>query len=193
MNEYSFIFYKIAFRYHGNKKKASFFLKKMISSAAQNGCEGQNEKVILACAGSFSYCLFFSVIFGGKDILGNNERQGVTAYNKTKAFPSACINLSRQHYFFLLFSFSAHAATMLLEHSTFVDGLYMTLITISTVGYGEVVHLSPAGRLFTMVLILIGVGFVMFVFTKITEAVVEGELRAVYGRLHMKKKVGDLS
>jgi voltage-gated potassium channel len=81
---------------------------------------------------------------------------------------------------------------MFLEHSTFVDGLYMTLITISTVGYGEVVHLSPGGRLFTMVLILVGVGFVMFVFSKITEAVVEGELRAVYGRMHMKKKVQGL-
>lgn len=82
---------------------------------------------------------------------------------------------------------------MFIEDSTFVDGLYMTLITISTVGYGEVVHLSPEGRFFTMVLILIGVGFVMFVFGKITEAVVEGGLQAVYGRIHMKKKVADLS
>ncbi|MCB2182208.1 MAG: NAD-binding protein [Desulfobulbaceae bacterium] len=82
---------------------------------------------------------------------------------------------------------------MVLEHSSFVDGLYMTLITITTVGYGEVVHLSEEGRLFTMLLILVGVGFVMFVFSKITEAVVEGELRAVYGRLNMKKKVSDLS
>lgn len=82
---------------------------------------------------------------------------------------------------------------MLLEGSSFLDGLYMTLITISTVGYGEVVHLSAAGRLFTMVLILVGVGFVMFVFTKITEAVVEGKLQAVYGRMNMKKKVAELS
>jgi voltage-gated potassium channel len=82
---------------------------------------------------------------------------------------------------------------MVLEGSTFLDGLYMTLITISTVGYGEVVHLSSAGRIFTMVLILVGVGFVMFVFTKITEVVVEGRLQAVYGRLNMKKKVAELS
>ncbi len=82
---------------------------------------------------------------------------------------------------------------MLLEGSSFLDGLYMTLITISTVGYGEVVHLSAAGRIFTMVLILVGVGFVMFVFTKITEVVVEGKLQAVYGRMNMKKKVAELS
>lgn len=82
---------------------------------------------------------------------------------------------------------------MLLENSSFVDGLYMTLITITTVGYGEVVHLSPQGRVFTMVLILIGVGFVMLVFTNITEAVVEGRIQAVYGRLNMKKKVSELT
>ncbi|MFZ5770564.1 MAG: potassium channel family protein, partial [Thermodesulfobacteriota bacterium] len=71
---------------------------------------------------------------------------------------------------------------MVLENSTFLDGLYMTLITITTVGYGEVVQLSPAGRIFTMALIMVGVGFMMLVFTKITEAVVEGRLQAVYGR-----------
>ncbi len=53
---------------------------------------------------------------------------------------------------------------MLIEGSNFSDSLYMTLITISTVGYGETVNLSPAGRYFTMALILSGVGFVMFNF-----------------------------
>ncbi|MFZ5760029.1 MAG: potassium channel family protein [Thermodesulfobacteriota bacterium] len=82
---------------------------------------------------------------------------------------------------------------MVIEKSSFADGLYMTLITITTVGYGEVVHLSPQGRWFTMLLILVGVGFVMLVFSKITEAVVEGRIQAVYGRLNMKKKVSELT
>ncbi|MCX5870422.1 MAG: potassium channel protein [Deltaproteobacteria bacterium] len=82
---------------------------------------------------------------------------------------------------------------MFIEHSNFMDSLYMTMITISTIGYGEVFPLDTKGRIFTMVLILVGVGFVMFMFSKITEAVVGGELRAIYGRLNMKKKVLGLS
>ena len=49
---------------------------------------------------------------------------------------------------------------MLLERMSFTDALYMTLITISTVGFGEVQPLSPTGRAFTMLLILLGVGVV---------------------------------
>ncbi|MBU0663781.1 MAG: potassium channel protein [Proteobacteria bacterium] len=82
---------------------------------------------------------------------------------------------------------------MFLENSSFVDSLYMTTITVSTVGYGETFHLSPKGRVFTVILILLGVGFIMLMFSKITEAVVEGELQAIYGRLKMKKKVLELT
>lgn len=82
---------------------------------------------------------------------------------------------------------------MFIEHSSFLDSLYMTLITISTIGYGEIFPLSTRGRIFTMLLIVVGVGLVMFLFSKITEAVVEGELRAIYGRLRMKKKVEGLT
>lgn len=82
---------------------------------------------------------------------------------------------------------------MFLENSSFADSLYMTIITVSSVGYGEIVPLSPNGRIFTMILILLGVGFIMLMFSKITEAVVEGELKAIYGRLKMKKKVLELS
>jgi voltage-gated potassium channel len=81
---------------------------------------------------------------------------------------------------------------MFIEQSSLIDSLYMTVITISTIGYGEIFPLSTEGRIFTMVLILVGVGLIMFIFTKMTEAVVEGDLRTMYGRLSMKKKVDDL-
>ena len=81
---------------------------------------------------------------------------------------------------------------VIIEGCSFLDGLFMTMITITTVGFSEVIPLSPNGKLFTMLLIVLGVGFVMFVFGKITEAVVEGGLGAVYGRMHMNKKVAKL-
>ena len=81
---------------------------------------------------------------------------------------------------------------VLIEKYSFLDGLFMTMITITTVGFSEVIPLSPNGKLFTMLLIVLGVGFVMFVFGKITEAVVEGGLRTVYGRMNMNKKVAKL-
>lgn len=80
-----------------------------------------------------------------------------------------------------------------IERSTFVDGLYMTMITITTVGYGEVFPLSQEGKLFTIILLMLGVGLVMFFLSKITEAVVEGGLRAVYGRIKMNQQVSRLT
>ncbi len=81
---------------------------------------------------------------------------------------------------------------MLIEESSFIDSLFMTMITITTIGYGEIFPLSTQGRIFTMVLIVLGVGLIMFLFTRITEEVVEGNLRTMYGRLSMKKKVEGL-
>ncbi len=81
---------------------------------------------------------------------------------------------------------------MLLSNCSFLDGLYMTVITITTVGYSETVPMNPATKVFTIVLILIGVSFVLHVFGRITETVVEGGLRRIYGRMNMEKKIGQL-
>jgi len=81
---------------------------------------------------------------------------------------------------------------VLLSGCSIIDGLYMTVITITTVGYGEVVPATPEIRLFTIVLILVGVSFVLFVFGRITETVVEGGLRRIYGRRNMEKKIAQL-
>lgn len=78
---------------------------------------------------------------------------------------------------------------MIIEDASFDDGLYMTMITVTTVGFGEMVHLSPAGRHFTMILILVGVGYVMVLFREITESVVEGGIQAALGKRNMSKKL----
>ena len=82
---------------------------------------------------------------------------------------------------------------MIITRSSFFDALYMTVITISTVGFSEVMKLGLSGRIFTIILILVGVGFVLYLFSRITEAIIEGGLTATLGRLKMKKKVARLS
>ncbi len=51
---------------------------------------------------------------------------------------------------------------MLIEEWEPLDALYMTVIGLSTVGFGEVYPLSPAGQIFTMVLIALGLGFIVY-------------------------------
>ena len=81
---------------------------------------------------------------------------------------------------------------MLIEHGSFIDSLYMSVITITTVGYGEIIPLSSAGRGFTICLILVGVGFVLYLVGEVTESMVEVGLRKIRGRNNMEKRVAAL-
>lgn len=58
---------------------------------------------------------------------------------------------------------------VLVEGWTFLDAFYMTVITLTTVGYGEVRPLSPSGRLFTIFLIFLGVSTVAYGLSSIGE------------------------
>lgn len=80
-----------------------------------------------------------------------------------------------------------------IEGSSFLDGLYMTVITITTVGFQEVMPLGPMGRIFTMGLVFVGVGFVLYIFSKTTEIMVEGGLQKALGRINMDKKLARIS
>ena len=81
---------------------------------------------------------------------------------------------------------------MLIENGSFLDSLYMSVITITTVGYGEIIPLSPGGRVFTICLLLVGVGFVLYLVGEVTESMVEGGLRKLMGRNNMEKRVASL-
>lgn len=81
---------------------------------------------------------------------------------------------------------------MLIEDSNLIDSIYMTVISITTVGFSEVIPLSPAGKFFTIFLIFGGVGFFLYIVSMITEAMVEGGLQTFLGRRHMEKKLAGL-
>jgi voltage-gated potassium channel len=77
---------------------------------------------------------------------------------------------------------------------SFLDSLYMTVITVATVGYEEVVDLSqnPAARIFTIIYIIICLGTIAFAVSSITAFVVEGELKNILGRRKMEKEIARL-
>ena len=82
---------------------------------------------------------------------------------------------------------------MAIEGWNFEDALYMTLITISTVGFEEVHPLTLHGKVLVTVLIILGVGTFFYIFTALSEYVVSGQLEGVLGRRKMKKKIDALS
>jgi len=78
--------------------------------------------------------------------------------------------------------------------ASLLDCIYMTAITISTIGYGEVVDLShnPAGRIFTTLFIILSLGTIAFAVSSITAFIVEGELKNLLGRRRMEKDIAKL-
>jgi voltage-gated potassium channel len=85
------------------------------------------------------------------------------------------------------------AGYMVVEGMSVMDSLWMTVITITTVGYEEVQPLDTGGRLFTIVLILVGVGTAFYVFAGVTEMVVGGQLRELLGKSAMNRKIQQLA
>lgn len=75
-----------------------------------------------------------------------------------------------------------------IEGWTWIDAVYMSVITLTTVGFGETNPLTARGRLFTMVLLLAGVGVIAYILNNFTESIVQGHLQAGL-RLHKRRKV----
>ncbi|MCG3137348.1 MAG: Glutathione-regulated potassium-efflux system protein KefC [Phycisphaerae bacterium] len=95
----------------------------------------------------------------------------------------------------LLFSFIliGMAGYMLIEKLGPLDALYMSVITIATVGYRELPDpLSPAGQIFTIGLIIFGVGSGYYAFVLLVTLVVGGELKAFRERQKMHKRIAAL-
>lgn len=81
----------------------------------------------------------------------------------------------------------------LIEGWSLFDGLYMTVITLATIGYGEVRPLTDEGRVFTMILIVIGVIMVGYLISNLTKALIENEITAALGRRRLFKDISQLN
>ena len=72
------------------------------------------------------------------------------------------------------------------------EAFYMTLITISTVGFSEVRPLSDIGRMITIIIIVLGISLMTYTLGQFARIFVEGELRKVLGRRKLEKQIMDL-
>lgn len=79
-----------------------------------------------------------------------------------------------------------------IEGWSLFDGLYMTVITLATIGYQEVHPLSQPGRYFTLGLIVVGVAAFGFLLSNITQTLIETEITSVLGRRKLYKDISEL-
>ena len=76
---------------------------------------------------------------------------------------------------------------------SFLDALYQLITTITTVGFREVEPLSSAGKVYTLVVILVGVGTALYTFSVLIEALIEGEIGSAFGRRRMERTINEMS
>lgn len=81
------------------------------------------------------------------------------------------------------------AGYVLIEGWSVSDAFYMTVISLTTVGYGEVRPLTFTGRLFTAALLLLGIGSVFYASASVAEAMFEGRVRQILGK---RKRVREM-
>jgi voltage-gated potassium channel len=80
------------------------------------------------------------------------------------------------------------------SHVSFLEALYMAVITLSGVGYGEIVDTShnPVLRLFNMGVVLVGVAITVYVFSVVAAFIVEVEIANPFWRRRMQKRIDEL-
>ncbi len=81
---------------------------------------------------------------------------------------------------------------MRVEHASFMDALWLTVLSVSTVGFWEVGPRTVAGRFVTMGLIVTGVGLFTFLLSNVSAVLVEGKLRDFWGKRKMENSIAAL-
>jgi voltage-gated potassium channel len=93
---------------------------------------------------------------------------------------------------FLIIAFGT-LGYMEIERWNFLDSVYMTVTTLTTVGYREVHELSIKGMVFTIFLIVGGVGVMLYALGTGAKVILEGELKEIFGRKKLEKRIKELS
>ena len=76
-----------------------------------------------------------------------------------------------------------------IEGWSFIDSFYTTIITLTTVGYGDFAPRTAEGKIFAVFIIIFGVGTMLYAFGLISETVIEGRLRRLLGRGKLEKTI----
>jgi voltage-gated potassium channel len=92
----------------------------------------------------------------------------------------------------VLITIAGTAGYMLLEGWSFIDALYMTVIVLTTIGFGEVRELDDSGRVFTIVLAISGIGAIFYALLAVFQFLLEGELASIIGSQRMKRQIEHL-
>lgn len=74
-----------------------------------------------------------------------------------------------------------------------LDALYQTVVNITTVGLGPLHPLHDSGKIFTIVLVLVGVGTAFYTFSAVLELLIEGHMRDLMRRRRMERDIGRMS
>ena len=82
---------------------------------------------------------------------------------------------------------------MYIEGLTLLHALYLAIATVTTVGYGDIVPVTPEGKIFTAGLIIAGVGVALYVLVEIIESVLEGRLSKAFGIARVKRSVAKMN
>jgi len=79
--------------------------------------------------------------------------------------------------------------------SKFIDCMYMTVISLTSVGYNEVIPVSGnvSAQIFTMILITFSMGVILYALSTLTALVIEGELAGIFGTKKMEKQIKKLA
>lgn len=81
---------------------------------------------------------------------------------------------------------------MVIEKWSFLDALYMTVITLGTVGFKEIHDLSDTGKIFTMLMIVVGVSVIGYIVGSLAQIMFEGQIQRIVGRKRVEKMIDAL-